>query len=157
MKRINLNEEYALSADPLNILLLIQTKDKKGNFTGNYRTLVYYSNVEALIKKIQSEVLLSTISEVNTLESLLVMLESYLCKLSGGRITQPDVSLLEGCNVITVLPVGCYMLFSINPDNEIPPNRNVKCYSQGNGFYTEKDVVEVFNMIQNNCCAWCEL
>ena len=27
MKRINLNEEYALSADPLNILLLIQTKD----------------------------------------------------------------------------------------------------------------------------------
>ena len=30
MKRINLNEEYALSADPLNILLLIQTKDKKG-------------------------------------------------------------------------------------------------------------------------------
>ena len=34
MKRINLNEEYALSADPLNILLLIQTKDKEGNFTG---------------------------------------------------------------------------------------------------------------------------
>ena len=81
MKRINLNEEYALSADPLNILLLIQTKDKEGNFTGNYRTLGYYSNVEALIKKVQSEVLLSTINEVNTLESLLTMLESYLSKL----------------------------------------------------------------------------
>ena len=80
-KRINLNEEYALSADPLNILLLIQTKDKEGNFTKNYRTLGYYSNVEAVIKKIQSEVLLSTISEVNTLESLLTMLESYMSKL----------------------------------------------------------------------------
>lgn len=81
MKRINLNDEYALSADTLNILLLIQTKDKDGNFTGNYRTLGYYSTAEAVIKKIQSEVLLSTISEVNTLEALLVMLESYLCKL----------------------------------------------------------------------------
>ena len=81
MKRINLNEEYALSADPLNILLLIQTKDKEGNFTGNYRALGYYSNVEAVIKKIQSEVLLSTISEVNTLESLVSVLESYLSKL----------------------------------------------------------------------------
>ena len=80
-----------------------------------------------------------------------------LYNLSRGRIAQPDVSLLEGCNVIAVLPVGCYMLFSINPDNETPPIRNVKCYSQGNGMYTEKDVVEVFNMIQNNCCAWCEI
>ena len=81
MKRINLNEEYALSADTLNILLLIQTKDKEGNFTGNYRPLGYYSNVEAVIKKIQSEVLLSTISEVNSLESLVSVLESYLSKL----------------------------------------------------------------------------
>ena len=80
-KQINLNEDYALSADPLNILLLIQTKDKEGNFTGNYRTLGYYSNVEAVIKKIQSEVLLSTITEVNTLESLVSVLESYLSKL----------------------------------------------------------------------------
>ena len=79
MKRINLNEEYALSADPLNILLLIQTKDKDGNFTGNYRALGYYSIVEAVIN--QSEVLLSTISEVNSLESLVSGLESYLSKL----------------------------------------------------------------------------
>lgn len=28
MKRINLNEEYALSADSLNIILLVQTKIK---------------------------------------------------------------------------------------------------------------------------------
>ena len=81
MKRINLNEEYALSADPLNILLLIQTKDKKGNFTGNYRPLGYYSSVEACIKKIQHELVLTHLPQVNTLESLVVMLESYMSKL----------------------------------------------------------------------------
>ena len=140
MKRINLNEEYALSADPLNILLLIQTKDKEDNFTGNYRTLGYYSNVEAVIKKIQSEVLLSTISEVNSLESLVVMLESYMSKLHDN-----------------VRDVGCYMLFSINPKNETPPNRNVKCYSQGNGMYTERDVVEVFKFIQTSTLCWTEV
>lgn len=80
-----------------------------------------------------------------------------LYNLSRGRIAQPDVSLLEGCNVIAVLPVGCYMLFSINPDNETPPNRNVKCYSQGNGMYTEKDVVEVFNFVQSNAVAWTQI
>ena len=80
-KQINLNEDYALTADSMNIVLLVQTKDKEGNFTKNYRALGYYSNVEAVIKKIQSEVLLSTINEVNTLESLLVTLESYMSKL----------------------------------------------------------------------------
>ena len=89
-------------------------------------------------------------SDLNTVVELLY-------NLSRGRITQPDVSLLEGCNVIAVLPVGCYMLFSINPNNETPPNRNVKCYSQGNGMYTERDVVEVFNFIQKNSLAWCQI
>ena len=70
---------------------------------------------------------------------------------------QPDVSKLEGCNVIAVLPVGAYMLFSINPDNKNPPDRNVKCYSHGNGFYTERDVVEVFNFIQKQCIAWTQV
>mgnify|MGYP003601586896 CR=1 FL=1 len=89
-------------------------------------------------------------SDLNTVVELLY-------KLSGGRITQPDITKLKGCNVIAVLPVGCYMLFSINLDNEIPPNRNVKCYSQGNGFYSEKDVVEVFNFIQSNAVAWTQI
>ena len=81
-----------------------------------------------------------------------------LYRLSGGRITQPDVTKLEGCNVIAVLPVGCYMLFSINPNNGVPEqHRNVKCYSQGNGFYTERDVVEVFNFIQKNAVAWTQI
>ena len=81
MKRINLNEEYALSADPLNILLLIQTKDKDENFTGNYRPLGYYSSVEACIKKIQHELVLTHLPQVSELESLSTMLESYMSKL----------------------------------------------------------------------------
>ena len=87
------------------------------------------------------------LSDLNTVVELLY-------NLSRGRTTQPDVTRLKGCNVIAVLPVGCYMLFSINPNNETPPNRNVKCYSQGNGFYTERDVVEVFNFIQSNVVAY---
>ena len=99
-------------------------------------------------KQQQSSYLLP--SDLNTVVELLY-------NLSGGRITQPDVTKLEGCNVIAVLPVGCYLLFSINPDNEVPPNRNVKCYSQGNGMYQELDVVEVFKFIQQNCACWAEV
>ena len=80
-KQINLNEEYALTADQMNIVLLVQTKDKDGERTGNYRPLGYYSSVEACIKKIQTEVVLSTIPEVNTLNELLTTLEDYLSKL----------------------------------------------------------------------------
>ena len=89
-------------------------------------------------------------SDLNTVVELLY-------NLSGGRVTQPDVTKLEGCNVIAVLPVGCYMLFSINPDNETPPNRSVKCYSQGNWMYTERDVVEVFNFIKTSVACWAEV
>ena len=81
MKRIDLNEEYALSADALNIILLVQTKDKDGNYTGNYRPLGYYSSVEACIKKIQYDLVLTYLPQVSELESLSTRLESYLSKL----------------------------------------------------------------------------
>ena len=81
-------------------------------------------------------------------------LNTVLMMLNRLGSPQPDVTKLEGCNVIAVLPVGTYVLFSINPNNETPPNRNVKCYSNGNGFHTERDVVEVFNFIQQQCIAW---
>lgn len=84
-------------------------------------------------------------------------LNTVLMMLDEIASHPPDVTKLEGCNVIAVLPVGAYVLFSINPNNETPPNRNVKCYSNGNGFHTERDVVEVFNFIQNSCIAWCEI
>ena len=77
-----------------------------------------------------------------------------LYNLSRGRYTQPDLSKLEGCNVVAVLPVGAYMLFKIDPNGV---DRNVKCYSQGNGMHTDRDVVEVFNFIQQNTCAWAKI
>ena len=84
-------------------------------------------------------------------------LNTVLMILNKLGAPSPDVTKLKGCNVIAVLPVGCYVLFSINPNNEVPPNRSVKCYSQGNGMYTERDVVEVFNFIQKNAVAWCQI
>ena len=80
-KQINLNEDYALTADTMNIVLLVQTKDKDGVRTGNYRLLGYYSSVEACIKKIQHELMLTYLPQVSELESLSTMLESYLSKL----------------------------------------------------------------------------
>lgn len=85
------------------------------------------------------------------------LLPSDLNTVLGFCNTQPDVTKLEGCNVIAILPLGAYMLFSINPDNLVRPDRNVKCYSHGNGFYTERDVTDVFNFIQNQCIAWTQI
>ena len=65
----------------LPMLLLVQTKDKDGSFTGNYRPLGYYSSVEACIKKIQYELVLTYLPQVSELESLSTMLESYMSKL----------------------------------------------------------------------------
>lgn len=80
-KQINLNEDYALTADAMNIVLLVQSKDKNGVHTGNYRPLGYYSSVEACIKKIQHELVLTYLPQVSELESLSAMLENYLSKL----------------------------------------------------------------------------
>ena len=86
-------------------------------------------------------------SDYNTVVELLY-------NLSRGRYANPDLSLLDGCNVVAVLPVGAYVLFKIDPNGV---DRNVKCYSHGNGMHTERDVVEVFKFIQQNCACWVEV
>ena len=86
-------------------------------------------------------------SDYNTIVELLY-------NLSGGRYTNPDLSLLEDCNVVAVLPVGTYALFKIDPNGV---DRNVKCYSHGNGMYQERDVVGVFKFIQTSTACWCEV
>ena len=129
-------------------MLIIPLIKGKGNLMSFFEQMKQQMQ-EQLNQQQQSSYLLP--SDLNTVVELLY-------KLSGGRITQPDVTRLEGCNVIAVLPVGCYMLFSVSPNNGVPEQqRNVKCYSQGNGFYTERDVVEVFNFIQKNCTCWAEV
>lgn len=85
------------------------------------------------------------------------LLPSDLNTVLGFCKSQPDVAKLEGCNVIAVLATGAWLLFSINPEKENPPNRNVKCYSSGNGFHTERDIVEVFNFIQQQSIAWTQI
>ena len=77
-----------------------------------------------------------------------------LYNLSRGRYTNPNLSLLDGCNVVAVLPVGTYVLFKIDTTGL---ERNVKCYSHGNGMYQDRDVVEVFKFIQTSTVCWCEL
>ena len=86
-------------------------------------------------------------SDYNTVVELLY-------NLSGSRYASPDLSLLEGCNVVAVLPVGTYVLFKIDPNGV---DRNVKCYSHGNGVHTERDVVEVFKFIQTSVACWVEV
>ena len=86
-------------------------------------------------------------SDYNTVAELLY-------NLSAGRYTKPELSLLEGCNVVAILPVGTYVLFKIDPNGK---DRNVKCYSHGNGMHTERDVVEVFKFIQQNCACWTKI
>ena len=86
-------------------------------------------------------------SDYNTVVELLY-------NLSKGRYTKPDLSLLEGCNVVAILPVGTYVLFKIDPNGV---DRNVKCYSHGNGMHTERDVAEVLKFIQSNTVCWAEV
>lgn len=55
-------------------------------------------------------------------------------------------------NVLAVHKMGFVMLFNIQH-----PSREVDCFSFGNGVQCKRDIVEVFNMIQNTCVAWCEV
>lgn len=58
---------------------------------------------------------------------------------------------LPSANVIAVTHTGAINLFVIDPNGV---DRNVKCYSHGNGMHTTRDVVDVFEMIQENCICW---
>ena len=68
-----------------------------------------------------------------------------------------NLSVLPNANVLAVLQVGAVMLFEIdrNGSNQSSPNREVQCYSFGNGVKTKRDIVEVFNLIQKQAVCWC--
>lgn len=61
------------------------------------------------------------------------------------------VKKLPNANVIAVTNTGDINLFVIDPNGV---DRNVKCYSSGNGITTDRDVVDVFNFIQKDCFIW---
>lgn len=85
VKMIHLSEDYALTADAHNIVLVKARRNPETNeLTGTYANLGYYSNVEGVLRGLQKDLILSTIPEVNTLESLVKTLESELSKVHDG-------------------------------------------------------------------------
>ena len=80
--QINLNEEWAISSDEMNLILRRCRRSKTtGEFTDNYSNVGYYSNVESLLNRLNNEVVLSHIQGLESLDELVCVTESYLSKL----------------------------------------------------------------------------
>ena len=80
--QINLNEEWAISSDEMNLILRKRQRSKKTNeFTDNYTNVGYYSNVASLLTRLNNEVVLSHLQGLDSLEKLVRVTESYLSKL----------------------------------------------------------------------------
>lgn len=80
--QINLNEEWAISSDEMNLILRKRQRSKTtGGFSDNYSNVGYYSNVENLLNRLNNEVVLSHIQGLDSLNELVRVTESYLSKL----------------------------------------------------------------------------
>lgn len=80
--QINLNEEWAISSDEMNLILRRRQRNKTtGEFSNNYSNVGYYSNVESLLNRLNSEVVLSHLQGLDSLDELVRVTESYLSKL----------------------------------------------------------------------------
>ena len=79
---IQLNEDYALSADDMNILLhqrKVNQKEGTKNYGKEYYSVVgYYSSVESVLKALINKQIQLSISEQTTLESLVCSVETYV-------------------------------------------------------------------------------
>ena len=79
---IQLNEDYALSADDMNILLhqrKVNQKEGTKNCGKEYYSVVgYYSSVESVLKALINKQIQLSISEQTTLESLVNSVETYV-------------------------------------------------------------------------------
>lgn len=80
--QINLNEEWAISSDEMNLILRRCRRSKiTGKFTDNYSNVGYYSNVESLLTRLNNEVVLSHVQGLDSLNELVRVTEDYLSKL----------------------------------------------------------------------------
>lgn len=80
--QINLNEEWAISSDELNLILRKRQRNKKTNeLSDNYTNVGYYSNVASLLTRLNNEVVLSNLQGLDSLDELVRVTESYLSKL----------------------------------------------------------------------------
>ena len=79
---IQLNEDYALSADSMDILLhqrkVNQREGTKGYGDEYYSVIGYYSSIENLLKALINKQIQLSISEQTTLESLVNSVETYV-------------------------------------------------------------------------------
>lgn len=66
----------------------------------------------------------------------------------------PDLSKLPEANVLAILNNGSYILAEV-----LPPERNVKVvvFNEDKVNTMQVDVVQVFNLIQQQGVAWCEI
>ena len=87
---IQLNEDYALSADSMNILLhqrkVNQREGIKGYGDEYYSVIDYYTSVESLLKALINKQIQLSIFEQTTLESLVNSVETYVSLLHNNVV-----------------------------------------------------------------------
>ena len=87
---IQLNEDYALSADDMNILLhqrKVNQKEGTKNYGKEYYSVVgYYSSVESVLKALVNKQIQLSISEQTTLESIVNSVETYVSLLHDNVV-----------------------------------------------------------------------
>ena len=77
--QINLNEEWAISSDEMNLILRKRQRSKTtGGFTDNYSNVGYYSNGESLLNRLNNGVVLSHIQGLDNLNELVRVTERNL-------------------------------------------------------------------------------
>ena len=79
---IQLNEDYALSADSMNILLhqrkVNQKEGTKGYGDEYYSVIGYYNSVQAVLRALINKEIQLNLAEQTTLESLVNSVETYV-------------------------------------------------------------------------------
>ena len=87
---VQLNEDYVLSADSMNILLhqrkVNQREGTKGYGDEYYSVIGYYSSVESVLKALINKQIQLSISEQTTLESLVNSVETYVSLLHDNVV-----------------------------------------------------------------------
>lgn len=87
---IQLNEDYALSADSMNILLhqrkVNQREGTKSYGDEYYSVIGYYSSIESVLKALINKQIQLSISEQTTLESLVCSIETYVSLLHDNVV-----------------------------------------------------------------------
>ena len=87
---IQLNEDYTLSADSMNILLhqrKVNQKEGTKSYGDEYYSVIgYYSSIESVLKALVNKQIQLSISEQTTLESLVCSVETYVSLLHDNVV-----------------------------------------------------------------------